>query len=42
MRRRGILRVKEEGQGVAKAGDEAMEAKYAMVVRRAMVARVLA
>ena len=39
MKQRGSLRVRG---GVAKAGDEAMEAMCAMVVRRAMVARVLA
>jgi len=42
MRRRGSLRVRGEGQGVAKAGDEVMEARCAMVVRGAMVARELA
>jgi len=42
MRRRGTLRVRGEGQGVARAGDEVMEARRAMVVRRAMVARELA
>ena len=42
MRRRRTLRTRGEEQGVAKAGDEVMEARCVMVVRRAMVARELA
>ena len=33
MRQRGTLRVRGEGQGVAKAGDKVMEARCAMVAR---------
>ena len=42
MRRRGSLRVRGEGLGVAKAGDKVMDVRCAMVVMRAMVARELA
>jgi len=42
MRQRGTLRVRGEEKGVAKAGDKVMEARCAMVVRCAMVARELA